>query len=73
MKNKARLQGFTSIEDEVYPDRSAEGLRHLPLTYEGIFDDDSIKGDRHCSARPSKCLHGILDKGNLNRNIRLMD
>lgn len=48
MKVKSRLQGFSSIEDEVDPDNNAEGSRHVPLTYTGICDNDSIIGDRHC-------------------------
>ncbi len=43
------------------------------MTYEGICDSDSIIGDRICHVRPTKCIHGIFDQGNLNRNIKLLN
>ncbi len=43
------------------------------MTYEGICDSDSITGDRVCHVRPTKCIHGIFDKENLNRNIKLLN
>ena len=44
------------------------------MTYEGVCDQDSSQTeDIFCHARPSKCLHGIYDQGNLNKNIRMLD
>ena len=41
------------------------------MTYEGICDQDDE--DKYCQVRPSKCLHGIFDQGNLTKNIRAFD
>ena len=73
MKGKARLQGFSSIEDDIEPNNNQEVPRHHPTTYEGICNREDTSGDSYCHNRARKCLHGIYDQGNLNRNIKLLD
>lgn len=76
MKIKARLHCFSALDDvfEGEADKVEDVLpRHLPMTYEGVCDDSSIQGDRHCLDRPSKCLHGMFDQSTLNKNIRHVD
>jgi hypothetical protein len=70
MKSKGHLLGFSSIQDE---NGYLETHQHRPLTCEGICDDESIKGERHCLLRPSKCLHGMFDHGNLTTNNHILD
>ena len=43
------------------------------MTYEGICDQTNQAEDKYCQIKPSKCLHGIFDQGNLNKNIRTFD
>jgi len=77
MKSKSRLQGFSCLDDEIDVENNVEVPRHPLISYKGILDEDnntlSSDSNNFCSLRPSKCLHGIYDKSNLNRNIRLMD
>ena len=74
MKVKARLYGFSSLEDEIDAEEdSAEVPRHFPMTYEGICNKDNASREDYCPVRPTKCLHGIFDQGNLNKNIRMLD
>ena len=67
MKEKSRLQNSSNIEDEV--ENVVDLPRHKILTYEGFCD----KEDGFCKLRPSKCLHGLFDQGNLAKNIRMFD
>lgn len=69
MKIKARLQCFSALGDDA--DDSLP--HHKPLSYEGICDEDSIQGKNFCLDRPTKCLHGIFDKKNVDKNIRHVD
>ena len=63
MKAKSRLQGFSSIEDEIDADNNIEVPKHKPMTYEGICDtgNDENADENYCLSRPNKCLHGIYD------------
>ena len=72
MKVKERLQGFSSMDDDVDADQDTQNFdqhadrievhKHKPMTYEGICDDgnDGEEGN-YCINRPNKCLHGIYD------------
>lgn len=75
MKAKARLQGFTQLDEDEDEERHEGPSRHFPLTYEGICNtsNEATDNTNFCPLRPSKCLHGIYDKGNLARNVRLLD
>ena len=82
MKAKSRLRNFSNIEDEI--DSTFVQPRHPLITYEGICElrvnqttpaenDEEVKNNDHCKLRPSKCLHGLYDQGNLAKNIRMFD
>jgi hypothetical protein len=78
MKLKSRLQGFSRLDDEIDAENNVEVPRHPLMSYKEIFDQENnnnVPSDdsNFCSLRPSKCLHGIYDKSNINRNIRLLD
>lgn len=82
MKQKGRLQGFTSIDDESseeeHPNKKKQARSqepcdvHYPLTYIGMQERLESEGSK-CDAPSSKCLHGIFDQANLTRNVRLLD
>lgn len=76
MKAKSRLRNFSNIEDEI--DSTFVQPKHPLITYEGICglqsnDSTSAENNDHCKLRPSKCLHGLYDQGNLAKNIRMFD
>ena len=73
MKVKKRLLGFSSLDEEIDAENNVEVPKHRTMSYQGICDQDDAKGSHYCNLRPSKCLHGIFDQGNLNRNVRLLD
>jgi len=55
MKIKSRLRCFSSLEEDVEDGTGSQDAfpRHLPMTYEGVCDAESIKGDRYCVERAS--------------------
>ena len=55
MKIKQRLHCFSALEEDVEDEQSQSDAnpKHVPMTYEGIYDAESIQGDRYCLDRPS--------------------
>ena len=66
MKNKGRLLGFSKLEDEVELQNNVQVPKYLRMTYPGICTES-------CTQQPSKCLAGIYDQQNLQKNVRLLD
>lgn len=73
MKYKQRLHGFTTNDQEMEMAIDSEVPRHLPTTYEGVFDPESAPADCYCNTKPSQCIQGVFDQNFLNRNVRSLD
>ena len=66
MKNKGSLQGFSKPEDEFDIQKDEEQQKYLQITYPGVCD-------AYCTQQPSKCLAGLYDQHNLQKNVRVLD